>query len=199
MTKTTGLSAISDAVVKLVILFLISWKTLHNLSDSALSILFAFLKRLIELLARISQSKVISDIASLLPNSLFMIRNYLGIKREDFQKYIVCAKCSAVYKPENCVRTMANGRKKGRRCSFVEFPNHPRRAQRKPCGASLFKAVRSKSGELILKAKRVFCYCPVKKTLEEFLKRPGFGEKCEEFKQSSQDPDLLSDIYDGRT
>ena len=84
MTKTTRLSAISDAVVKLVILFLISWKTLHNLSDSALSILFAFLKRLIELLARISQSKVISDIASLLPNSLFMIRNYLGIKREDF-------------------------------------------------------------------------------------------------------------------
>ena len=114
MTKTTGLSAVSGVVVKLVILFLISRKTLHNLSDSALCILFAFLKKLIELLSRISLSKVIKDIASLLPNTLFMIRKYLGIKREDFQKYIVFPKCLAVYKPEDCVRTMANGRKKGK-------------------------------------------------------------------------------------
>ena len=132
VTKTTGLSAVSGVVIKLVILFLISWKTLHNLSDSALCIVFAFLKKLIELLSRISKSKVIKDIASLLPNSLFMIRKYLGIKREDFQKYIVFPKCLVVYKPEDCVRTMANGRKKGKPCSFVEFPNHPRRTQRKP-------------------------------------------------------------------
>ena len=44
----------------------------------------------------------------------------------------------------------------------------------------------------------MFCYRPVKKTLEEFLKRPGFGEKCEEFKKEPRDPELLGDIYDGR-
>lgn len=96
------------------------------------------------------------------------------------------------------MQTLANGRKKGKRCSFVEFPDHLRRTLRKPCGASLFKAVRSKNGDLILKAKRVFCYRRVKKTLKEFLKRPGFGEKCEEFKKEPRDPELLGDIYDGR-
>lgn len=197
-TKTTRLSTISNSVVKLIIMFLMFWKTMHNISDSAISLLFAFSKKVIELLAKISQSKAIKDIANLLPNSLYMIRNYLGIKREDFQKYVVCPRCSAIYKPEDCVQTLANGRKKGKRCSFVEFPDHLRRTQRKPCGTSLFKAVRSKNGDLILKAKRVFCYRPVKKTLEEFLKRPGFGEKCEEFKKEPRDPELLGDIYDGR-
>ena len=197
-TKTTRLSTISNSVVKLIIMFLMFWKTMHNISDSAISLLFAFSKKVIELLAKISQSKAIKDIANLLPNSLYMIRNYLGIKREDFQKYVVCPRCSAIYKPEDCVQTLANGRKKGKRCSFVEFPDHLRRTQRKPCGTSLFKAVRSKNGDLILKAKRVFCYRPVKKTLEEFLKRPGFGAKCEEFKKEPQNPELLGDIYDGR-
>lgn len=44
-----------------------------------------------------------------------MIRNYLGIKREDFQKYIVCPKCSAIYKPEDC------GRKKGNVAVLLNF------------------------------------------------------------------------------
>ena len=81
-----------------------------------------------------------------------------------------------------CVRTLSNGRKKGERCSFVEFPHNPHRGQRRSCGAALFKAVRFKHGELILKAKRVFCYRSVKKTLQEFLKCPGFSEKCEKYK-----------------
>lgn len=135
--------------------------------------------------------------ADLLPHSLYMIRKYLGLNRDDFEKFIVCPKCSLCYKPEDCVRTLSNGKKKGERCSFVEFPQHPRRTQRKPCGASLFKAVRFKHGELILKA-RVFCYRSVKKTLQEFLKRPGFADKCEQYKKSPQDPNLLGDIYDGR-
>ena len=94
------------------------------------------------------------------------------------------------------VYELSNGRKKGERCSFVEFPHHPHRSQRRSCGAALFKAVRSKHGELILKAKRVFCYRSVKKTLQEFLKRPGFSEKCEQYKKCPWDPNFLGDIYE---
>ena len=186
-TKTTGLS----------IMFLMFGKTMHRISDSAICILFAFFKKVIELLAKISQSKAIKNIANFLPNSLYMIRNYLGIKREGFQNTL-SAQTVQIYKPEDCVRTLANGRKRGKRCSFVEFPYHLRRTQQKPCGTSLFKAVRSKNGDLILKAKRVFCNRPVKKTLKEFLKRPGFGEKCEDFNKEPRDSELLGDIFDGR-
>ncbi|PFX11902.1 hypothetical protein AWC38_SpisGene24223 [Stylophora pistillata] len=177
-----GSSPISSAIVKLVIMFFISWKTLRNVSDSAISILFDFFKKLINLLATVSQSIIIKESAILFPHSLFRIRNCLGINRDDFEKFIVCHKCSSIYKPEECVRTLTNGRKKGERCKFVEFPNHRSRTQRKACGASLFKSVPSKNGDVILKAKRVFCYHSVKKTLPEFLKRPGFAEKCEEFR-----------------
>jgi len=44
----------------------------------------------------------------------------------------------------------------------------------------------------------VFCCRSVKKTLEEFLKRPGFADKCEQHKKCPRDPNLLGDIYDGR-
>ena len=67
-----------------------------------------------------------------------------------------------------------------------------------PGGASLFKAVRSNHRELILKAKRVFCYRSVKKTLQEFLKRPGFSDKCEQFKKCPRDSNLLGEIYHGK-
>ena len=123
--KTTRLSTISNSVVKLIIMFLMFWKTMHNISDSAICLLFAFSKKVVELLARISQSKAIKDIANLLPNSLYMIRNYLGIKREDFQKYIVCPRCSAIYKSEDCVQTLANGRKKRKTLQFCGISRSP--------------------------------------------------------------------------
>ena len=191
-------SVLSKAAVRLIVIFVLTWKIMHNLSDAAVSVLFCFLKRLLDLLARVAQCTALKQISDLLPRSLYMIRKYLGVNRDDFEKFIVCPKCSSCYKPEDCVRTLSNGRKKGEHCSFVEFPNHPRRTQRKPCGASLLKAVRSKHGELILKAKKVFCYRSVKKTLQEFLKRPGFADKCELYKKSPRDPNLLGDIYDGR-
>ena len=91
------------------------------------------------------------------------------------------------------MRTLANGRKKRKRCSLVEFPDHLRRTRQNPRGTSLFKAVQSKNGNLILKVKGVFCYRPAK-----FQKQPGFGEKCDEFKKEPRDPELLEDINDGR-
>ena len=127
---------------------------------------------------------IFKQISDLLPCSVYMIRKHLGVNHDDFEKFIVCPKCSSCYKPEDCVRILSNGRKKGEHCSFVKFPNHPRKTQRNPCGASLLKAVCSNHGELILKAKKVSCCRSVKKTLEEFLKRPGFAKKCEQYNRS---------------
>lgn len=196
--QTNNPLVLSNTFIRLIIIFVMTWKIMHNLSDAAVNVLFCFLKRLLDLMARLIQSKALKQLSSLLPQSLYMIRKHLGINRDDFEKFVVCPKCSSCYKPEDCVRTLSNGRKKGERCSFVEFPHHPHRTQRKPCGAALFKTVRSKHGELILKAKRVFCYRSVKKTLQEFLKCPGFSEKCVQYKKCPRDPNFLGDIYDGR-
>lgn len=191
-------SLLSTSLVKLIVMFIMTWKIMHNLPDAAVSIVFCFLKRLLELFSRLFNCSRLKLVSDLLPQSLYMIRNFLGENRDDFENFIVCPKCSSCYKPEECVRTLANGQKKDDHCSFVEFPHHLQRARTKPCGASLFKATRSKHGELILKAKRVFCYRSVKKSLQEFLKRPRFAEKCEQHKKHPGHPNLLGDVYDGR-
>ena len=86
-TKTTRLSTNSNSVVKLIIMFLMFWETMHNISDSAISLLFAFSKKVIELLAKISQSKAIKDIANLLPNCLYMIdKELFGYKERGLSK-----------------------------------------------------------------------------------------------------------------
>lgn len=74
-----GSSAIGSAIVRLVFMFFVTWETLQNVPNSAISILFDFSKKLINLLATVSQSMIIREISILFPHSLNKIRNYLGI------------------------------------------------------------------------------------------------------------------------
>ena len=76
-------SVLGNAVVRLIIMFVMTWKIMHNLSDAAVSVLFCFLKQLLELLTGIVQCKALKRIAELLPRSLYMIRKYLGVNRDD--------------------------------------------------------------------------------------------------------------------
>ena len=62
---------------------------MHNLVDNAVSVLFCFLKGLLELLARLVQCKALKQISELLPRYIYMIRNYLGVNQGDFEKLIV--------------------------------------------------------------------------------------------------------------
>lgn len=74
-----GSSAISSAIVRLLFMFFVTWETLQNVPNSAISILFDFSRKLINLLATVSQSMIIREISILFPHSLNKIRNYLGI------------------------------------------------------------------------------------------------------------------------
>ena len=72
-------SALSNPVIRLIVLFLVTWKTICNLSDSAVGVLSYFLKQLLELLSVMVQCTALKRISDLLPGSLYMARNYLGI------------------------------------------------------------------------------------------------------------------------
>ena len=50
----------------------------------------------------------------------------------------MCTKCSILYNLEDCtVKSWSDGK-----CSFVEFPDHPQRSCRAPCGNVLMKKVK---------------------------------------------------------
>lgn len=112
---------LSILFIKFVIIFIMIWKIMYNLLDVVVSILFCFLKRLLEFFLRLFYCSKFKLILDLLFKLLYMVRNFLGVNRDDFEKFIVCLKCSLCYKFEECVRILVNGRKKGERCSFVEF------------------------------------------------------------------------------
>ena len=107
--QSNNLSVLSNTSIRLIIIFVMTWKVMHNLSDAAVNVLFCFLKRLLDLMARMINCKALKQISNLLPQSLFMIRKYLGINRDDIEKFIVCSKCSSCNKCEDCVRTLSNG------------------------------------------------------------------------------------------
>ena len=68
-------SLLSTSLIKLVIIFM-TWKIMHNLPDAAVSTLFCFLKRLLELFSRLLHCSKLKLISDLLPKSLYMVRNF---------------------------------------------------------------------------------------------------------------------------
>ena len=82
-------SALDKAAVRLIVIFVLTWKIMHNLSDAAVSALFCFLKRILDLLARLAQCKTLKQVSELLPRSLYMVRKYFGVNRDDFKKFIM--------------------------------------------------------------------------------------------------------------
>ncbi|CAC5359646.1 unnamed protein product [Mytilus coruscus] len=109
------------------------------------------------------------------------------ILEDDFVKYVVCSKCNEPYtlsEAEEC-----------RTCTFIKYPNH---AQRKLCGEKLLKEVVLQDGSKRHYPIKLYCYRSVMKTLQNLLDRPGFKQRCEDWRQRTSIPGTLRDIYDGR-
>src|SRR3989337_3954621 len=68
------------------------------------------------------------------PTSSYMMRKVLDIGKHS-KTYAVCPSCNKLYN-ESEIRS-TNGFK----CNHVEFPNHPRRNLRKPCGIEVMDRV----------------------------------------------------------
>lgn len=127
------------------------------------------------------------------PSSLYKMRRMLnGVK--EFTRYIVCRKCSSVYKLEDCKDR--NGRV--RKCQFVLFPNHPQSHMRKPCDMLLLKSVELPSNKKILYPYLTYCYLSIETSLQAMLLRPSFLTECNKWRTRTVKNNVLQDIYDGR-
>src|SRR3989337_2018427 len=82
------------------------------------------------------------------PTSSYMMRKVLDIGKNS-KTYAVCPSCNKLYN-ESEIRS-TNGFK----CNHVEFPNHPRRNLRRPCGTEVTDRVPTTTG-FITKPKMVY-------------------------------------------
>ena len=145
------------------------------------------------------QAGVLINFAKIISETLYMIRNNLGLQKDSFIKYAVCLKCKTLsIILMNLQRP--NSEVVSAKCSHVSYPRHPHQARRRPCGSILMKAMRSRVGKTFLYPKQVYCFKKVTDSLQDFINKPNFMENCEKWRsRSTQLPDnVLEDCFEGR-
>ena len=176
--------------------FLILWQAVYHVSNTAVVSILSFLRYFTHLLGNAFNCEALVKIAGDIPLTYPKTRKLLGMK-DNFIEYVVCPRCNSPYLLEDCVVT-CSGRKEGKLCHHVAFPNHPQHFRRQPCNSALLKKVK-RSGGYSLVPIRVYPYYPLKKSLERLISIPGFLESCEEWRHraSCVPQSFLADIYDG--
>ena len=137
-----------------------------------------------------------------LPSNLTQAQKLGGMKNAttQFTKFVCCPTCNSLYNLENCIKKQSElPDDELLKCTYVHFPNHPQVRHRKACGTALIKKVTRKTNNSVsLTPKKIYCYKSLTSSLQEMMLRPGFIEKCEEWRsRDGKEEGTLSDVYDG--
>lgn len=176
-------------------MFLCTWQAVSALPDSAMNHLLSFLWTFFSQLGE--ESVIFSSFAAVFPGSVYLLWKKLGLKKDNFLKFVVCRKCFSIYKYEECFLNV-EGQTISGKCSYKEFPNHTQLARRKQCGELLLKHVTLSDGTTKLYPFKSYCYKPLQQSLQNLVRRPGFEDKCEIWRSRKQQPGFMTDVYDGK-
>ena len=145
------------------------------------------------------QAEILLNFANIIPQTLYFIEKNLCLHKDNnFIKYAVCPKCKTLCKFDDCIQRRPNGEAVSKKCRHVNYPHHPHKTRRKPCGTILMKAKRSKSGRTFLYPKQVYCFKKVTSLL--VINKPNFIDYCEKRRNPFNEfPDnILGDCFEGR-
>ena len=134
---------------------------------------------------------------AIFPASIYLAWKQISSSGHTFEKFVVCPKCSAVYKYPDAIEKIGT-RTVSKRCSHTEFPNHRQARMRRPCNATLLKSVNLRGGKQLLVPKTIYPYKSVIETLEQLIKQKNFIELCEQWRQRHVPQDTYADVYDGQ-
>lgn len=181
------------------LLFLLLWQAMFKVADRAIGLLLKFLKLFLPAIGKMMQSEVLLNFANIIPQTLYFIEKNLCLHKDNFIKYAVCPKCKTLYKFDDCIQWRPNGEEVSKKCRHVNYPHHPHKTRRKPCGTVLMKTMRSKSGRTFLYPKQVYCFKKVTSSLEDLINKPNFMDNCEKWRNRFNElPDnILGDCFEG--
>ena len=131
------------------------------------------------------------------PTNVLKGREALGTNVDNFEKFVCCPCCSALYSFEDCIEKQPRGNSTSKSCPFIRFPLHPQQQHRKPCGTPLLKTVRTSAGTTALYPQMLYCYKSIIDSLQLTLLQPDFLSSCEKWRYRSVVEGVLQDIYDG--
>ena len=174
--------------------FLLNLHTKYYIPDAAMNLLIQFFCAFVCVTGRFSS--LMKEVSSIFPKSLpSMIALVNG--EPSFTKFVVCRKCHALYSYASCQEKIgSHAVSKG--CAKIAFPNHPHHPKRISCNFPLLRSVEVNSGRVLLYPHKVYCYMPLKSSLQNLFLRPSFYEQCQHWKTRSVNTDgMLNDVYDG--
>ena len=135
--------------------FILLRQRCFSISGVAISAMLKFLKMMFVMFGDLTGSELAQTIGNQFPVSLQTIKTLLRIDGNGFKIYAVCTKCNAIYEKQYCTKILPDGRVVTKTCTNAEWPNHPRRDNRSPCGEKLMKKVRGKTGNILWYPRKV--------------------------------------------
>ena len=164
-----------------ILLWILKYQARFHLPDVAINSLIKFF--------RIVLSDADNERFKNFPTSSYMMRKMLEFGKHS-KRYAVCPSCNKLYKESEILSTSEF------KCNHVEFPIHPRRNLRKPCGTEVTDRVPTTSG-FIIKPKMVYPLPSLKAQIIAMYRRPGFESLLEKWTNRDEEARLYTDIYAG--
>ena len=115
-----------------------------------MNILFKFFLMILGLIAKLFHLPSLQSFVENLPINVSNAKKTMGTNVGNFEKFVCCPCCSAIYSLDSCIDKQSNGKTISKPCHFVHFPLHKQRQNRKPCTATLMKTVRTSAGTTAL-------------------------------------------------
>ena len=86
-----------SSVVYMVLVFLLKWQYMFNISDNALSVLIKFLHKLILIIIQVAKTKDdITNFTKDIPTSLYAVRKHAGLNGKSFKMFSSCPICHTI-------------------------------------------------------------------------------------------------------
>ncbi|XP_016126124.1 uncharacterized protein [Sinocyclocheilus grahami] len=189
-----------DLLMKLLAMMILSWQASFKISDNAITTLLLCMRQFMWTVGNVLCADFLTAFASNIPKTLSSLRKWTGIVRDNFAQYVVCPKCMVIYTLSETYEVKQDGTKVCKSCSYIPFSKHPqkRSAQKKKCGSALLRKLKSSTGKEFVYPIRPYCYSSVRQSLEVLVKRPGFLQKCEEWRLRKMPECVFGDVYDGQ-
>ena len=86
------------------IYILLFWQVTSKISDNGLEWFLLFMFQFLHVVGITCNSDYLCEMALMLPSSLNLLRKFVNLERDNFVKFAVCPKCSALYQLESCTR-----------------------------------------------------------------------------------------------
>ena len=84
--------------------FILLWQANCKISNNGLEWLLRFLFQFLHLVGMTCHCEYLVKFCTMLPTSLYVLRQLVNLDRDDFVKYVVCPNCSSLYDPGDCTQ-----------------------------------------------------------------------------------------------